>query len=241
MSALQVVKKGKNFVIYTDGKQEYIKLERVRVSFPHFGAKQVQKDEETGRERASWGGTAMLPKKTHEAARDALNDMIQKLIAANEVKVPSEYRCLKDGDDSSREEYEGHWVVSFSDSNRRPSVRDEFGKLMIDPERMHDPDYVNRAIGAIDDKFYGGCWINVMIRPWFFNGKAKDSSKTFPKRICAGFVGVQFVEDGEAFGSGRIDDGDAWDSVASDDDDDDGMGSSESKSKSKKSSDEDDL
>lgn len=219
MAALQEVSKGKNFVVYTDGREKLIKVMNVRLSYPHFGAKRVEKDEETGRERATWNGVAMLSKSSHVEAKDAFMKLINEIMdnAPNDkggkgVKIPPEYRCIKNGDDKEDENMHGHWLISFSDGNRRPAIRDQRGELILDES-------------TIDEKFYGGCYGNVLIRPWFFNGKAKGSTKTYPKRICGGFVGAQFVKDGEPFGNGRIDDTDAWGAV---DDSDDGMGSSSS-------------
>ena len=75
-----------------------------------------------------------------------------------------------------------------------------------------------------DESFYGGCWGNLLIRPWYFNGKAKGSTKTYPKRICCGYNGVQFLKDDTPFGSGRIDDTAAWGGEGDDDtSDNDGM------------------
>lgn len=221
MAALQEVRKGKNFVIYTDGREKLIKLMNVRLSYPHFGAKRTERDEQTGKERSTWNGVAMLPKTTHADAKDAFDSITSEIKAAqtNEktgkkgVMVPSEYMCIKDGDEKDDEAMHGHWLVTFSDSNRRPAIRDQRGELILDE-------------AAIDDKFYGGCYGNVLVRPWYFNGKAKNDSKTYPKRICCGFVGAQFVKDGEPFGSGRIDDSDAWGAVEGSDDDgmdDDGL------------------
>jgi len=222
MAALQEVRKGKNFVIYTDGREKLIKLMNGRLSYPHFGAKRVEKDEETGRERATWNGVAMLGKTSHAEAKAAFDSLMNEIKAAqtNEktgkkgIVIPSEYLCLKDGDEKEDEAMHGHWLISFSDSNRRPAIRDQRGELIMSEE-------------AIDEKFYGGCYGNVLVRPWFFNGKAKGSTKTFPKRICCGFVGAQFVKDGDPFGNGRIDDSDAWSSVEDEGndglDDDDGL------------------
>jgi hypothetical protein len=228
--ALKEIEKGKNYVVYTDGKAKSILLKGVRFSYPHFGSKHVQKDED-GNERASWGGVAMLDKDTHEAAKNALEKIIKELLAQNDdAKVAKDKRCLRDGDADDEgdigAELKNHWYVSFKENAEsgggrapiRPAVRNEFGKLMIEPEKAHDPDYVRQAIEAIDTKFYGGCYGNVLIRPWFFAGKAKNSSKTFPKRVSAGYGGVQFTKDGTPFGNGRIDESSAaWDSDGSDD------------------------
>jgi hypothetical protein len=161
----------------------------------------------------------MLPKSTHVEAKDAFMALLNELQdnAPNDkggkgVKVPPEYRCIKNGDDKEDEKMHGHWLITFNDSRMRPACRDQKGGL-INEETV------------IDDKFYGGCWGSVLLRPWYFNGQAKGKSKPYPKRLCCGFTGVQFLKDGEPFGMGRIDDSNAWgdESSASREDDDDGL------------------
>lgn len=48
-------------------------------------------------------------------------------------------------------------------------------------------------------KPYRGCWVNLKVV--FIAGKA-DASKNLPNQVYAKLEGVQFVEDGEAFGAG---------------------------------------
>lgn len=217
MATLEKLKSGKNFIIYKSGDQKLIKIEGIRFSYPHFGVKRVDEGDD-GTKKESWGGVAMLPKSTHVEAKDAFVSLMNELMSANEVKIPPEYRCIKNGDDKDDELMHGHWLITFSDSKVRPAVRDVNAGLLTDPD-------------GIDEKFYGGCWGSVLLRPWYFNGKAKNSSKSFPKRICCGFTGVQFLRDDKPFGSGRIDDTDAWgnesgaegSSSGFDDDDGDGL------------------
>lgn len=213
MASLEKLKEGKNFIVYKSGDQKLIKIENIRFSYPHFG-EQREDESDTGGTKKSWGGVAMLPKSTHVEAKDAFVAIMNELMAANEVKVPPEYRCIKNGDDKDDELMHGHWLISFSDSKVRPSARDERGGLI-------------EGSAAIDEKFYGGCWGSVLLRPWYFNGKAKNSTKTYPKRICCGFTGVQFLKDDKPFGTGRIDDTEAWGASGGGDDsmggDDDGL------------------
>lgn len=208
--ALKSVSKGKNFEVFEDDRgQKLIRIDNVRVSYPAFGRQKEQEDDNGGTSK-SWGGVAMLPKSTHVAAKDAFVAILNAIADTEKVKVAPEFRCIKNGDDKDKEEYENHWLINFSDKNRRPAVRDEHGRLMIDPERAHDHEYIEGALDAIDDRFYGGCWISVLLRPWYFNGKSKKSPKTYPKRLCCGFTGVKFVKDDKPFGNGRIDDSSAW-------------------------------
>ena len=196
MASLEKIKEGKNFIVYKSGDQKLIKIENIRFSYPHFGH-QREDEGEDGTKKKSWGGVAMLPKSTHVEAKDAFKALMEELLAANEAKVAPEHRCLKNGDDKEDENMAGHWLISFSDSRMRPSARDQRGGLITDPDE-------------IDEKFYGGCWGSVLLRPWYFNGKAKNSTKTYPKRICSGFTGVQFLKGDKPFGTGRIDDTEAW-------------------------------
>jgi hypothetical protein len=207
---LKSVKKGTNFEVFEDDRGEkLIRIDNVRISYPAFGNQKEQEDD-SGAVSKSWGGVAMLPKTTHVAAKDAFMAILTGITDKEKVKIPPEFRCIKNGDDKDKEEYEDHWVINFSDKNRRPAVRDEHGRLMIDPERAHDHEYIEGALATIDEVFYGGCWVSVLLRPWYFNGKSKKSSKTFPKRLCCGFTGVKFVKDDKPFGQGRVDDSDAW-------------------------------
>lgn len=216
MAALQKVEEGKNYVVFTDGTQKLIKIFG-RLSYPAFGKKKVSTDANTNKTRENWGGTLMLPKATHQGAYEAFKKMIEeiKANAVNEktgkkgVIVESSNICLKDGDEKEDTAMHGHWLIAFSDSNRQPAVRSAKGDLILD-------------VDAIDKLFYGGCWGNVLLRPWYFNGKAKGDANTYPKRISCGFTGVQFVKDDEPFGAGRIDDSDAWGAAdgASEDEDD---------------------
>lgn len=225
MASLQKVKEGKNFVLYTDGKDEFIKLYG-RFSYPAFGTPKENKDDETGKVRKSWGGVLLMPKDTHKEAHKELTALIERVKAkvVNEktgkpgVFVEDQNLFLKDGDKKEDETGHGHWLVSFSESASgkrpmQPTARDRTGQIIKDDD-------------DIDAKFYGGCWGFVLIRPWYFGGKAKNDPKTYPKRISAGVTGVQFFKDDTPFGSSRPDDEDAWGSY--EEEGDDGLGSSRS-------------
>lgn len=215
MSALETVKKVKNAVLLKDSTgQLFIRLDNCRFSYPFVGTKSEDKDEETGKVRSNWRLTAMMPKTTHKEAKDLCKEVIQKLIADNESKVPGDKWFLTDGDEKEAEEMNGHFLISASDGKVPPKVRDRKGNQIERDEA---------GVKKIDEMFYGGCWGSVLIRPWFFNGKAKGNPKTFPKRVSAGLVGVLFQKDDTPFGSGRVDETDAWAGAVAEGDDD-GMG-----------------
>lgn len=212
MAQLEIVKQVSNCILYKDEKgQRFLRIDNVRLSYPFVGTPSSDEDDE-GNKRPKWRLSAMLPKETHDAAKQLIEQVIQKIIKENDAKVSRDRWFLTDGDDKEAEEMQGHWLISASDGKVRPRCRDRKSHVMDD-------------ITKIDDTFYGGCWASVLIRPWYFDGKTKVSTKVYPKRVSAGLSGVMFMRDDKPFGSGRIDDSDAWGGVV-DDDDNDGMGGS---------------
>jgi hypothetical protein len=63
----------------------------------------------------------MMPKKSHKAARDLIQERIDELLKENKVKKLADDKLfLRDGDSSGREEYEDHWTVSARET--RPAA-----------------------------------------------------------------------------------------------------------------------
>lgn len=211
MAQLKKIKSVENATLYNDAQgNPLIRIDNCRLSFPFLGTPGEDEDD-NGNKKKSWRVVAMMPKDTHEAAHALIEKTIKDLIASNDTKVSPDKWFMTDGDEKEREEMEGHWCISASDGRIRPTARNRRQEVMDD-------------IAKIDEMFYGGCWAHVLIRPWYFAGKTKNSPKTFPKRISAGLNAVMFAKDDKPFGSGRIDDEDAWDGIeSSDDDDDDGL------------------
>lgn len=214
--ARKVVKRVKNAVQFSDGT---IRVDGVRASYPHL-AEPFSSDDGKGK----FGIVAMLPKETHREAAKLVSDFIKDLLAEKKERVSTDKRFFRDGNDTDKEEYQDHWVISANES-RRPSVRHRSGAKMEKDE--------------IEESIYGGCWVNVLIRPWFQDGQRVG--KGYGKRVNAGLVGVQYVKEGEAFGDGRIDDEDAWDSVEDEGGFDDDMDGGSSKRSSDDFDDDDDI
>lgn len=204
MSQLVVVKRIKGGIIYKDG---YVRLDNVRVSYPHLARPYKGKDDDGNqKKKGSYGIVAMLHNDDHDVLIENLHSIIDKIIKDNEAgKIKADKRFFRDGDEEGSPEYENHWIASAREG-RRPSVRTVDGDL-LDPDDDED---------QIAEMIYGGCYCNVLIRIWYQDGV--KVGKGYGKRINAGLVGVQFKRDGDPFGEGRIDDSAAWDS---DDDDDD--------------------
>lgn len=99
---------------------------------------------------------------------------------------------LRDGDLKSYAGYEGNLYISASNT-MRPTV--------IDADKT--------PLVAADGKPYSGCFVNASIELW-----AYDHPKG-GKGISATVLGVQFVKDGEKFGSGSsVSDADEFEDVS---------------------------
>lgn len=184
MAERTVVQKVSNATLYSDG---CIRIDNVRLSYPHLDKPWAQ---DGGKPKYSGG--FLLPKDSHQAAKDLCVKVIEDICKKEELgKLGSDRKFIRNGDDTGKDENEGMYVVNAREDNR-PACRNQKGGVMTETE--------------VKDKFYGGCWVNVLIRPWAQN------SKDYGKRVNAGLVAVQFVRDGEAFGEGRVDDDGVWES-----------------------------
>lgn len=148
-------------------------LKNVRLSFPAlFQAKSAQAG---GEPKFS---AAFLIDKSDEQLNvisAAIKDCIKEKFGDQPPKGIKS--CLRDGDEKEFDGYEGHMYVSAS-SARRP--------LVIDRDRT--------PLGAEDGRPYAGCYVNAIVRLW-----AQDNK--YGRRINAELSGVQFLKDGDPFGS----------------------------------------
>lgn len=196
MAALEIKKRVKNAVLYTNGM---IRIDNVRGSYVHLDKPYKGKsDDGDGKEAvAKFSIVGILPKKTHGEAKELILEAISAVLKDNkDAKVAKDKRFIRDGDDLEKEEYEGAYTVSAREE-RKPKCRDRNGNLVDDIE-------------AIREDFVSGYWFNILIRPWYQDNK-------FGKRVNAGLVGVQFVKKDKPFGEGQIDESDAWETVGGDD------------------------
>lgn len=204
----RVVKSVKNAVLYSDGT---IRLDNVRLSYPHLAEPYAGKDKDTEglsekekKKKAKYGVVAMLPKSTHTAAKNLVKQAILDILKENDAKVSTDKWFLRDGNNAEQAEYEDHFIVSAREG-RRPTCRDRKGRTL--------------EVEEIEDVFFGGCWGNVFIRPWYQDGKKVGAG--YGKRMNAGLIAVQHTKDDDPFGEGRINDDGVFEEVESEDFDDD--------------------
>jgi hypothetical protein len=207
MSDLTEIKRGEHFVIFNDREgNPVLRIDKVRFSFANLGEKREETNE-AGEKTYSWQLTAMLPKATHLAAKNAMKECIQAICAKNKFQVPMDKWCMSDGDQKiiqktgkKDEIAAGHWLISMREQKNRPKARNGRGEILVES-------------AEIDRVFFSGCWGHVLVRPWFFDGNVKGKTKTYPKRVSAGMVSVIHWKDDKAFGGGTVDDSDAWDNL----------------------------
>jgi len=149
-----------------------IQLKNVRLSFPSVHQKAVFNGEE-----GKFEATGLIDK-SDEATKEMLDKAIADALAEAKVKVPKEKWCLKDGDDSDYDGYEGHWSFKAANS-KRPTIIDRDKTPLVEE----------------DGKPYAGCYVNMIVDIWVQNN-------SWGKRVNANLHGIQFVKDGDAFGAG---------------------------------------
>lgn len=175
----EVIKRVQNGRLYSDGT---IFIENVRASYPHV-LEPYEGENDDGTKTSSYGIVGLMPKDTHKEAMQLCVQRINELLKENQIeKIAADKKFIRNGDDLAKPECEGMYVVSARES-KKPDARDRDRRKLTDADK---------------DLIYGGCYVNILIRPWFQN------HKKYGKRVNAGFSAVQFVGDGEPFGTGRI-------------------------------------
>lgn len=180
----KISKEVKNARLYDDGT---ILVMNVRLSYPHLDKPYAGPSSDGGKAEPAYSCTGLMDKRTHKEAMQLIRDAGRELMLANKIKdIAADRKFLRDGDLSGKETDEGMWKVVAREKNP-PILRDED----------------NRTVERVDAgrKFYGGCYGNVLIRPWLQNNQ-------WGKRLNANLLAVQFTKDGEPFGEGRISDDD---------------------------------
>lgn len=167
-------------------------LKNVRLSFPSLFTRSSFEGKE-----GKFEATFLLNKEEHANTIKKLDAAIKAAIKEAKIKVGADRLCLKDGDESDYDGYEG--CMSFkAASSKRPTI-------------------INRdktPLAEDDNVLYAGCYVNAIVDLWVQNNN-------YGKRINANLYGVQFVKEGEAFGNAPTDVTDDFDDLADDSLDDD--------------------
>ena len=156
-----------------------IKMQNVRLSFPNL----FQTASFGGNDTEKYDATFILDKKEHKAIIKEIQAGMQELADEKfKVKLPQDDKlCLKDGDDTLREELHGAYSLKAS-TKKRPLV------LNRDKTPLTEDDNV----------IYAGCYVHGIISLWLQDNQ-------YGKRINASLDGVMFAGPGEPFGAPGID------------------------------------
>lgn len=154
-----------------------IKVQNVRLSFPSLFQQAVFGGESTGKYEATFILNKVEHKDVIEQIKAAMQTIQKDVIKS---KVASDKLCLKDGDESGRDEFAGCYTIKAS-TKKRP--------LIIDRDRS--------PITEDDNKVYAGCYVNAIFSLW-------GQANSYGKRVNAQLDGVQFAKDGEPFGDSGI-------------------------------------
>jgi len=169
-----------------------IKLKNVRLSYPSLFHKAQFNGEET-----KYEATLILDKEEHAKVIQSIQAQMKDMAAEAKVKVPKDKLCLKDGDDLDKPEYEGKFTIKAA-NNTRPTVIDRDKSPLVEE----------------DNVVYAGCYVNAVVELWVQNN-------SWGRRINSNLLGVQFVKDGEAFGTEKVASKDDFDDIEDDFDDED--------------------
>lgn len=152
-------------------------VKNVRISFPSLFTKPVINGQE-----GKFGAKFILDPESNKAAIRDLESRIAVLVRdkLKNIKLPSEKKCLRSGDDMARPEYEVSMVLSAS-NKVRPVVIDKRGQPLSEEDGL----------------IYSGCRVNAKVDLW-----AQDNK--FGKRINATLIAVQFQADDEPLGGGHV-------------------------------------
>ena len=176
-----------------------ITLKNVRLSFPQLWTPKAYMEGQT----AKFSANFLLDKETDKGQLSDFKKAVkQAATLAFNGDIPKGLKtCLGDGVEKAYDGYENSMFVSCS-SRQRP--------VIIDRDRT--------PLVEEDERPYAGCFVNAAVSLWVQNNQ-------FGKRVNCNLQAIQFVKDGDTFGSGGVKVESVFDDIsaeqAADADDDD--------------------
>lgn len=217
-----------------------VMLKDVRISFFHGFTPQERKDDDDKLVGYNFSVNALLDKVKDKVLIQAVRDAMKKAKSAkwadNAKTIPPERLCMRDGEPIDPETadpdvpgsgeraplYDGYKGCMFVSANRGVSIA-EWEDQKKNPVRLIGPKKTAKGpdgkprfpdLKESDGLLYSGCYANVLVRIYAYDGKGKN-----PNRINASLEAVQFVRHGDAFGSAPVDVENTFDEVEGEDDD----------------------
>jgi hypothetical protein len=166
-----------------------ITLKNVRLSFPQIWTAKAFNEGQ----QAKFSANFLLDKDTDKSQIDNLKKEIKKAVTLHfNGDTPKGMKVfLGDGEEKAYDGYENAMYVSASGKNR-PTIIDRDRTQLVEE----------------DGKPYAGAYVNAAISIWIMDNK-------WGKRVNANLVAIQFVKDGETFGSGAVKADEIFDDISS--------------------------
>ena len=166
-----------------------IMLKSVRLSFPQIWTPKAYLEGQTPKFSANFLLDKDVDAKQIEAFREHIKQAAMEGFAG---KPPKGIKvCLGDGEEKAYDGYENAMFVSCS-SRQRPVIVDRDRSVLVEE----------------DGRPYAGCYVNAAVSLWVQNNQ-------WGKRINCNLNAIQFVRDGDSFGSGATKADSVFDDISS--------------------------
>lgn len=192
---------------------EVIYLSNVRLSFPHIAEPQRTRNEQTGAERVSYNADFVMPpdhpgfaqfmQRYGQMAMEKWKEHAQAVM--NLIQNDRKTRCYGRGEEKVSKKtfqpYDGYVGMVFISAGREtpPQIIQGDG-TPVDPANT-------MAVQALARKLYGGCRVNVAVKPWLQENK-------HGRGIRCDLLAIQFAGDDKPFGEAAPDVSNVFGAVA---------------------------
>ena len=183
---------------------ETIQLSNVRLSFPKVIEALAPQNTPNGAKK--FGADFLLPAnhpdyarfmaEVGKAATEKWKEQAGTILGL--IQPDRKMRCYGNGNEKVDKKtlkpytgYEGVAYLTASSNDERPPIMIRADGTVCDNANTMERQQLAR-------KLYGGCYVNVALRPWI-----QDNS--FGRAVRCELVAIQFAKDGEAFGEAAVD------------------------------------
>lgn len=183
---------------------DLIFLSNVRLSFPHLAEPQRKVSPETGKERVSYSGDFIMAP-DHPGFKQFMAKVNDMALAKwkehagtvmSMINADRKLRCYGDGsqkvNSKTFQTYDGYAGQVFITAGRDQPPQ------IIQPDGTPVDPTNSMAYQALTRNMYGGCRVNVAVKPWLQENK-------HGRGVRCDLVAVQFAGDDKAFGEGAVD------------------------------------
>lgn len=183
---------------------DVIYLSDVRLSFPNLAEPQIQKNEQTGKDRISYGCDLIMPE-NHPGYAQFMQAYTAKAQEKWKQHAPQvmqmihsdrKSRCY--GTDADKIDKKTFQPYGGYAGNVYITTSSKVAPQMILPNGSVADANNTMAYKALAMKLYSGCYVNAAVRPWL-------QENQHGRGVRCDIIAVQFCKDGDPFGEGRPD------------------------------------